>query len=88
MPLLTPQTKIEREEFRCKLPVAVIADLRAYALAIQSDENYVVQKAVEKLTADKDFQKWKEENQEKWAAPAGTKSSAKRGPKVKVIPAA
>ena len=62
MPLLPSQPKIQTQSFTCKLPVDLIADVKAYATAIDSDLSYVVTRALEKLTSDRDFQTWKTEN--------------------------
>ena len=87
MPLLTPQNKVQLDDFKCKLPLELIADVHAYAAAIESDVNYVVTKALEKLTSDKDFQTWKEKNREKLAAPRAITDKSKRGPKAKDLKA-
>jgi hypothetical protein len=84
LPLLPSQNRIALQEFKCKLPADLIAEVNAYAIAIDSEVNYVVLKAIEKLTADRDFQTWKEQNKEKLqsqnlAAP----QKPKRGPKAK-----
>ena len=57
MPLLPSQNKIPILDFKCKLPADLIADIQAYATAIESDPSYVVSRAIEKLTADSPKQK-------------------------------
>ncbi len=83
MPLLKPQEKIEYGEFKCKLPVDLITDIAAYAKAIDSDVNYVMEQAIKRLTTDKDFQTWKEKNPDRLAKPATESTKNKRGPKAK-----
>jgi predicted kinase len=72
--MIAPQPKVQLAEFKCKLPVEVIADILAYASAINSDKNYVALKAFEKLTSDKEFQQWKAENQDKVQSKLGPRS--------------
>ncbi len=81
MPLLPSQNKIPVLDFKCKLPADLIADVQAYATAIDSDPSYVVSRAIEKLTADKDFQAWKEKNADKITGPHAVSAKQKRGPK-------
>ena len=69
MPLLAAQNKVQLQSFTCKLPVDLIADVKAYATAIDSDLSYVVTRALEKLTSDKDFQTWKAANLKPETAP-------------------
>ncbi|MDQ2775627.1 MAG: hypothetical protein M3Y57_12035 [Acidobacteriota bacterium] len=69
MPLLPAQTKVQLQAFTCKLPVELIADVKAYATAIDSDLSYVVTRALERLTTDKDFQTWKAANLKPETAP-------------------
>ncbi len=83
MPLLPAQNKIQILDFKCKLPADLIADVQAYASAIDSDVNYVVSRAIEKLTTDKDFQTWKERNADKLTTPNTISGKQKRGPKPK-----
>ena len=88
MPLLPAQNKIQILDFKCKLPADLIADVQAYATAIDSDISYVVSRAIEKLTADKDFQTWKEKNADKLSGPQAVGPKQKRGPKPKPSTAA
>ncbi len=83
MPLLTPQTKVQLEDFKCKLPSELMADVQAYALAINSDKDYVIQKAIERLMADKEFRQWKQKNANKIQQAQAENSKLKRGPKPK-----
>jgi post-segregation antitoxin (ccd killing protein) len=84
LPLLPSQNRIALQEFKCKLPADLIADVTAYAVAIDSEVSYVVSKAIEKVIADKDFQAWKEQNQDKLQLHnVHATEKGKRGPKPK-----
>ncbi len=83
MSLLPSQNKVQLQDFKCKLPAELITDVHAYAMAINSDPNYVVTQALQKLTADKDFQTWKAANLGQTSVAAPAASQKKRGPKPK-----
>jgi hypothetical protein len=59
MPLLHTEDKTPLEELKCKLRADELAEVKLYAVAIESSIDYVVSQALKRLTADKDFVAWK-----------------------------
>ncbi len=60
MPLIKPEDKTPLIDLKCKIRADELEELKLYASAVNSSEDYVVGQAVRLLFADKDWKAWKE----------------------------